>query len=218
MNFIDRNSLGRKFAELFQNDNPSETIIVSLKDQSLLTCISMAKELACWVFPLIYTEVRSPQLGGGPLGAYDFEGAFTGHPDGPVSSEVNSMEMVILLDSLKPDAMRKNANKIEQVGIDLRKSLLRGRNVIICCDVLFDPLPLCIMQNILMEYKPSKLSVVIGNANSATSKYAHALTMDPKILDVIQGVLFEDEHYFEKPDSLNLKEKYEIARNISAYW
>jgi len=85
MNFVDRIALGGKLAQRVKSLNGKDAVILCLQESSLLTCLTMARQLHAWVYPLIYAPVYTSDHARQLLGAYGQEGAFFPLPDGPAA-------------------------------------------------------------------------------------------------------------------------------------
>src|SRR5674476_1635760 len=57
MNFMDRTALGNTLAHKLLQLRGKGAVILCLQESSLLTCLTMAKQLHAWVYPLIYAPV-----------------------------------------------------------------------------------------------------------------------------------------------------------------
>ena len=194
----------------------TDAIIVCLKSSSLLTCISMATYLRAWIYQLEFEPINNPLDETKILGAVTDEGDFVLHPDvSQFELEDVELEFREMVEDRKREAMSV-LNRRGSKAYD--KHVLNGRTVILTGDILFDTLSLAIIEDIMKPIRPQQIIGVAGNVTIDVSDRFHMKTTATNILDILPHSLFDDEHYFEKPDEYSDDEKRALATNICNYW
>jgi predicted phosphoribosyltransferase len=217
MYFLDRLSLGAKLADGITSVRGTDAIIVCLKDSSILTCISMATRLRAWIFPLEFEIVDNPMNRGHTLGAVTIEGEFIQHPDiSHFEYDEVEMEFGAQLEDMKREAMSALNRRATKATLD--KHIMNGRTIILAGDILFDALGLAVAESIMKPIRPKEIIGVAGNVTADISDKFHLTTNSIEILDILPTSLYDDDHYFEKPDAYSMDEKWSLAKNICNYW
>lgn len=218
MNFTDRTSLGNTLALKVQRFHGKGAVVVCLQESSLLTCIALASQLRAWVYPLLYAPVKAPGQNHTFLGAFDQEGNFCRVPETYKGGIKESLETEAYIFEQRPAAMKSIASQLKEYDMKLDKNHLNGRDVILAGDILTSPLPLVVAEKFLKHVSPKSISAVFGNVAPDVAELARLSASETEILDVLSGIVFDDNHYFEHSDSYTIKEKKAVAKNISAYW
>jgi predicted phosphoribosyltransferase len=218
MNFIDRTSLGNKLAHRFERFRDKDAVILCLQESSLMTCLTMASYLRAWVYPLIYIPVYEPDRTHSLLGAFDQDGEFCPIPDSYAVTSKTPREMVDILHDQRPAALKSIRAQKDSYGITLDKHRLDGRHVILVGDVITSPLSLFVAHELLKSVAPKDLTAVAGNVTPEVAQLVRISAGDTEILDIMSGVVFDDDHYFEHADEYTPKQKHTLTEHISAYW
>lgn len=218
MNFMDRTALGNTLAQRLGQLYGKEAVIVCLQESSLLTCLTMAGQLRAWVYPLVYVPIYTPDAAHQLLGAYDQEGDFYPLPDGPAAKAEVAPEITAAIDDQKEAAATLLREQKAKYGITFDEHRLDGRDVILAGDIVADILPLVIAQQLLKNVQPRSLTAVAGNATPATAQLLRVSAGHTEILDVLNGNVSDDDHYFEHRDEYTLDQKQTLTQHIAAYW
>ena len=72
--------------------------------------------------------------------------------------------------------------------------------------------------NILKAYSPAKIAGTCGNITSAISDKFQIETDGCTYMDILPNTFFDDDHYFDQPDTYSEEQKISMANNISLYW
>jgi predicted phosphoribosyltransferase len=219
MNFIDRTSLGDKLASRLEQFHGKDAVILCLQESSLLTCLTIAKQIHAWVHPLMYEPVFSADHARTLLGAFNQDGEFCPMPaDDPEADSELTTEMKAAVKKQKPAAMEAIQKQIDSYGMELDKHRLDGRDVILACDILTSPLPLVVAQHLLKDVSPKSLAAVIGNTTPEVAQLVRISAGQADILDILSGVVYDDGHYFEHADTYTPEQKHTLTQHIAAYW
>ena len=218
MNFMDRTALGNTLAHKLLQLRGKGAVILCLQESSLLTCLTMAKQLHAWVYPLIYAPVYTSANTHRLLGAFDQDGEFCPYPHGPeVESDVSSETAAIIQDQ-KSAAMESINAQTSSYGMVLDKHRMDGRDVILAGDIVTSPLPLVVAQQLLKSVMPKSLTAVAGNVTPEVAQLVRISAIKTDILDILSGVVFDDNHYFEHADTYTSEQKHTLTQNIASYW
>lgn len=219
MLFNDRTVLGKTLATGLQRYRGKDAVVLCLKQESLLTCVTVATELRAWVYPLLSSPVYSQDASHRLIGAYDEDGNFCMNPDGVESSlDELSPDTHFFIESQKSAALQDVKEQAQKYEMTLNKQSMSGRDVIIVGDVVTSALPLALASQLLSTIRPNSIAIAIGNTTPRGAASARLLAEQPTILDVISGVVLDDEHYFEHPDAYDFEQKYALTQHIAAYW
>lgn len=211
MYFTDRVTLGKQMAQGLDKYVGKDAVIICLDEASLLSCLSMARQLRAWVYPLVYEPVYSKNGAYTLIGAVDAKGEIYLHSDTTKEAEelVNSQR-----ESAKAAARKKQA----AYEMTLDQNILTGRDVILACDVLVDPIPLLIARRMLDHALPKSLHIVIGNASPTVAEQVRMTADETLVLDVLSGVIADKDRYFQKQDEYTIEQKRSLTKHITAYW
>jgi len=224
MNFIDRTSLGDTFAQRLERFHGKDAVIVCLQESSLLTCLTAASQIRAWVFPLLYEPVYTPDHAHRLLGAFDQDGNFCAVsdsfalPETPAHKKKVTSETGKIIQKQKTEAMKAIEKRTAGYGLAPDKQLLNGRDVILMGDILTTPLPLIVAQQVLKGATPTSLTAMIGNATAEVAELVRMSAGETDILDVLSGIHFDDDHYFEHTDTYTPEQKQTLTQHIAAYW
>jgi predicted phosphoribosyltransferase len=218
MNFIDRTALGGKLAQRVQQFHGKDAVIICLQESSLLTCLTIAKQLRAWVYPLIYAPVYAPGYAHELLGAYGQDGEFFPLPDGPAGGSEIPAKIKKIIKKQEVDAMKSIQEQVAGYGMVLDKHQMDGRDVIIAGDVVISTLPLLGAQQLLKDVSPKSLTAVVGNATPDAAELVRISAGKTEILDILTGVFHDEGHYFEHSDKYTPEQKHTITQHIAAYW
>lgn len=211
MYFTDRVTLGKQMAQGLDKYVGKDAVIICLDETSLLSCLSMARRLRAWVYPLVYEPIYSKNGAFTSVGAIDANGEVYFHPD--TTKEVEEL-VYSQRESAKAAAIKKQA----AYEMTLDQNVLSGRDVILACDVLVDPIPLVIARRMLDHALPKSLHVVIGNASPIVAEQVRMTADETLVLDVLSGVIADRERYFQKQDEYTIEQKRSLTKHITAYW
>lgn len=218
MRFTDRVTLGIKLAEQLNQLRGNDAVILCLKESSLLMCLTMAKELRAWVYPPLYVPVYSQDGNSRLLGAVAEDLAFVPNPealdtDGNLSDTDSAFveaQRVVSIGSLK--------QMIASYDMEVDKHLMDGRDVVIAGDVVTNSLPVWVALRLLDSIRPKSISFAIGNASASVAETARIMAPTNIVLDILSGVISEDDKYFEHADEYNVQQKQQLTKYIASYW
>ena len=217
--FNDRITLGKKLSSGLQDLKGKDAVILCLKDSSILTCLTMAKELRAWVYPLVFVPVYSQNAAHRTLGAVDDEGNFYEYFEpSEMEREPLSPEDLAAVEDQKNVAAKSAQKELAAYGMKLDKHRMDGRDVIIVGDVITSTLPLTVAHQFLTSVSPKSLTVVAGNATPSVADLIRVSADRTIILDVLSGVVSDDNRYFQHPDAYTLEQKHTLTRHIVTYW
>lgn len=220
MYFIDRATLGKTFAGSLQEYRGKDTVILCLKDSSLLTCLTAAMQLRAWVYPLVFVPIYSEDGTHQMIGAIDEEGQFCSNPQNSWVTDIDQLppEAQSAIRNQRQSAILSTKQQLGSYGMGLDKRQLNGRDVILMCDVLTNPTPLTVANQLLRTVVPRSLTIAIGNATPAVVDMIRVSADKTIVLDVLSGVVFDDDHYFTHPDAYTAEQKRTLTQHISTYW
>lgn len=219
MYFNDRIALGTTLARGLQDFRGKDAVILCLKESSLLTCLTMAKELRAWVYPLVFMPIYSKDNPRLTLGAVDENGKSYLNPE----IGINELEQLptafkSAVEDQKQEALAAIKQQLASYGMEFDIHHLDGRDVIIAGDIVTSPLPLVVAWQLLDTIVPKSLTIVVGNATPAVADLVRISGDKTTVLDVLSGVVSDDDHYFQHPDSYSLEEKRKLTQHIATYW
>jgi len=215
---VSRITLGDVLAHRVQSLRGKDAVIVCLQESSLLTCLTMARRLRAWVYPLIYEPVYTPDAAHRLLGAYDQDGDFCPNPGSPTSEAEPETDAHEISEKQRTKALKSVRDRVAAYGMELNKHQLDGRHAILAADVLTSPLPIVVAQRFLADVSPRSLTAVVGNATAQAAQLVRLSAAQTEILDVLSGIAFDDNHYFEQPDAYSVAEKHTLTQHIATYW
>lgn len=219
MLFNDRTALGKKLAGALQQYRGKDAVVLCLKDRSLLTSVMVAADLRAWVYPLLSVPVYSQDLTRQLYGAYDQDGEFCINPEAIEQRlEEFSPDTRAYIESQRTNAIYQITDQAAKFEMTFSKEVMQGRDVIIVGDIINSTMPFALARQLLSSIRPRSISVALGGTTPQGAAAARLLAEEPVILDVISGVLLDDEHYFEHPDAYDLEQKYALTQHIAAYW
>jgi len=219
MNYASRVSLGNTLAQRLKKFRGKGAIVVCLERDSLLTCLTIASQIHAYVYPLLYEPIYNEDNIHQPLGAYDQDGELCPLPGGPVAhSEDLTPEMRGMLKHLHVPAVEAVMAEKKKFDMSLDKSALNGRDVILAVDILTSVVPVYVVRKLLSEVTPKSVTAVAGNATLETAQLLRLTAAHTEILDVVSGITFDPDHYFEDRDSYSIDQQHTLTRNIASYW
>lgn len=219
MYFNDRVALGKTLAGNLQHFKGEDAVILCLKESSLLTCLAMAMNLRAWVYPLLSVPVYSQDLAHELYGAFGEDGEFCFNPE-RYDTSVDQLppDQYAAIDNQKYAAAHTIQEQAIKYEMMFNKHCMDGRDVIVAGDVVTEGLPLALASQLLSTLKPKSISVAIGNTSPSTAQLTQLIAEKPLVLDVISGIVFDDEHYFEHADSYTPDQKHTLTQHITTYW
>lgn len=219
MYFVDRVALGTKLATKLPETKGQDSVIICLKDSSLMTCISMAITLRCWIYPLIFEPLYHPDDVHLVLGALTQDGEFCLSPDISENEyEYLQSEFNTQIDDQKRNAMHAVNQKVTEYGVRLDKHVMNNRTVILAADILTSAVNLSVVKTLLKPLTPKVVYGVGGNITAKVSDEFHLNAEKTDFMDVLPDILFDDDHYFDRKDGYTDAQKHALAVNISTYW
>jgi len=218
MNFMDRTALGTTLADKIQQLRGKGAVILCLQESSLLTCLTMARQLRAWVYPLIYAPIYTPDNTHKLLGAFDQDGEFCPYPNGPEAESEVSPETAAIIHDQKSAAMDSINTQTASYGMTLDKHRMDGRDVILAGDIVTSSLPLVIAQQLLKNVIPKSLTAVAGNVTPEVAQLVRVSAGNSNILDILNGVVLDDNRYFEHADEYTPEQKHTLTQHIATYW
>ena len=216
MNFVDRSALGNTLAHRLRQFRGKDAVILCLQESSLMTCLTMARQLRAWVYPLIYVPVYTPDVGHKLLGSFDQDGDFC-----PCSADADSEdtpETAKIIKAQRSSAMKQVKKQMASFGMNLDKQAMNGRDVILAADVITSTLPLIVTQHFLKNVAPKSLTAVVGNVTPEVARQVRISADKTDILDILSGIILDDHHYFEHEDTYTEEQKHTILQHIATYW
>lgn len=216
MYYIDRTDLGTRLASQLTATVVPEPIIVCLKESSLATAISVASALHGWIYPLV-TETIQLDADNRTLGIIAADGSYTTNP-ALSTFEVDDimMENHGVIEDKKRQAFSR-LNRDSGVYGTLNPEVFNNRIVILCADILKDQLHIGAIKTIMKPYRPKTVLAAVGNIDVNAADYMRLTADEVRLMDVMSS-MFDDAHYFEKPDPYPLETLQKIAMNISQFW
>ena len=209
--------MGDQLAQRLETFANNDSIVMCLDRSALLCCIELAAMLHAWVFMIHSETIDDPYAIDRKLGVVLESGEFVLNP------AISTREYDYIytnfsseIDQAKRVAMSR-LNRGAQVNA-FDYSFINGRNVLLADDIFRDDMGLAIAKAILKPLRPNHVEGVAGNILPDISTKLYLETEGTTYLDVIPSNLFDDDHYFEQPDSYSDEQKADLAKNISIYW
>ena len=219
MLFNDRTALGKTLAARLQQYRGKDAVVLCLKDRSLLTSVMVAADLRAWVYPLLSVPVYSQDLTRQLYGAFDQDGTFCINPDiAEQRIEDFSPEVRSYIESQRTAAIYQVTDQAAKFEMTFNKEVMHGRDVIIVGDIVDSAMPFALAAQLLSSIRPKSISVAVGDTTPSGAAAARLLAEQPIILDVLSGIVLDDDHYFEHDDAYDDEQKYALTQHIAAYW
>jgi predicted phosphoribosyltransferase len=218
MNFMDRTALGEVLARKYWRLRGKDAVIICLQESSILTCLSMARQLRAWVYPLIFAPVKADNYGQSLLGAYDQDGEFCPYFDDSKPESELSPEVSKYIQKQKQTAIKSIRSQLAGYDLALNPHRLDGRDVILAGDVITSPLPFTVAQQLIKTVSPKSISAAIGNVTPEVARQVRINADHVEILDILSGTIFDDNHYFEHTDPYTQEQKRTLTHHIATYW
>lgn len=218
MFYPNRQALGDQLAPRLTEYKNSECIIFCLKKSSLLACIELAAHLHAYIYILQYSEIADPYDITRNLGAITSKGEFVLNPEISQSEyEYINGDFMSIIEERKREAFSKiNAESNPNPNFNLEA--FNNRKILLFADVLKTSFQIQVALNILKAYKPLKVAGAGGNITSQISDKFQIDTAGCTYMDILPNTFFDDDHYFDQPDSYTEEQKITMANNISLYW
>ena len=218
MFYPNRQALGDQLALKLGHYKDTESIIFCLKRSSLLSCIELAAHLHAYIYIMQYSEISDPYDITRSLGAITSKGEFVLNPVITQSEyEYIQSDFMSVIEERKRTAFSQiNAERDPNPNFSLDS--FNGRNVMLFADILKTSFQIQIAENILRPYAPLSTSGVVGNLTSEISDKFNIDTDGVTYMDVLPNTFFDDDHYFDQPDTYTDEQKISMANNISLYW
>ena len=216
--YPNRQVLGDQLAEKLTQFKDTDSIIFCLKQSSLLSCIELAAHLHAYIYILEYQEIQDPFDVTRVLGAITRTGDFVLNPEiSRGEYEYIAMDFMSVIEERKRDAFSAmNARADANPAFD--KNAFNNRNILLFADILHTQFQIQVALNILKSYKPALITGVCGNITTEISDKFNIETDGVTYMDILPNTFFEDDHYFDQPDSFSDEDKIRMANNISLYW
>jgi predicted phosphoribosyltransferase len=218
MFYPNRQALGDQLAPKLTDFKNSDCIIFCLKKSSLLACIELAAHLHAYIYILQYSEIADPYDITRNLGAITSKGEFVLNPEISQSEYdfINSDFMSIIEERKREAFSRINAERDPNPNFDL--AAFNSRKIILFADILKESFQIQVALNILKSYSPTSVSGAAGNITSQISDKFQIETSGCTYMDILPNTFFDDNHYFDQPDTYSEEQKISMANNISLYW
>jgi len=216
--YPNRQILGDQLAEKLTEFKNTDSIIFCLKKSSLLSCIELAAHLHAYIYILQYAEVQDPFDITRTLGVVTQKGDFVLNPEiSRGEYEYIAMDFMSVIEERKRDAFSQiNAQPDPNPNFDM--NILNNRNILLFADILSTPLQIEVALRILKPYTPALITGVCGNVTTQISDMFNIETDGVTYMDILPNTFFEDDHYFDQPDTFTDEQKIKMANNISLYW
>lgn len=199
------------------NFRNNDSVVMCLDKNALSACIEMARILHAWIFVIYYEEIIDPYARGRTLGALIETGSFVLNPViNQTEYEYIYSEFSSQIEEMKRTAMSK-LNRAKLVNSVDRK-FINGRNVLMTDDIFRDEMGMAIAKALLKPLSPVHIEGAAGNIMSEMSTRLYLETQGATYIDVLPADIFDDDHYFEEPDTFSEEERLMMAQNISQYW
>ena len=171
-----------------------------------------------YVYILQYVEIPDPFDITRTLGAITQKGDFVLNPTiSRAEYDYIAMDFLSVIEERKRTAFSKiNAEANPNPNFDMRA--FNNRNILLFADVLMTSFQIQIALNILKAYSPTKVTGTCGNITSAISDKFNIVTDGCTYMDILPNTFFDDDHYFDQPDTSTDEQKISMANNISLYW
>ena len=216
MYFVNRIDLGRSLARKAEHLKSQDAVVLCLKEDALSTSIGLASELNAWIYPLLIERIAIP---GDPrvIGAINQNGELCYNPGLSIyeRQELENENMALIQDMSRSAFSKLNRHTAMYGQLNINS--LNGRVIILCADILRDQVEIAAALEIL---KPLRTQSIIGLIGNVTNDVADLVTIQSDksdFMDVMTN-MFDDEHYFEQPESYSVEERRQLAMNISQYW
>lgn len=218
MFYPNRQVLGDQLAEKLTQFKDTDSIVFCLKKSSLLSCIELAANLHAYIYIMQYAEIQDPFDITRVLGAVTQKGDFVLNPEiSRGEYEYIAMDFMSIIEERKRDAFSAlNAQPDPNPSFDM--NAFNNRNVLLFADILSTQFQIQVALNILKSYKPALITGVCGNITTDISDKFTIETDGVTYMDILPNTSFEDDHYFDQPDTLSEEDKIKMANNISLYW
>lgn len=216
MYYLNRIELGNRLSEQLQALKGQEAVVLSIKEESMTACISLASQINAWIYPLLtekITIIGDPRV----MGVVNDGGAFIWNPN-LSKSECDGIEMDsrAMLDDAKREAFSKLNRRSSQYG-QYSKDSLNGRVLLLVGDIVRDQMEITAALEYLKSVRYAKLYSAGGNVDANAADYMHLQTDHDIELDVMTN-MFDDGHYFDQQDSYSPDECRQLLVNIVQYW
>lgn len=218
MFYPNRQALGDQLALRLTQYKNTESIIFCLKKSSLLACIELAAHLHAYIYILQYSEIADPYDITRNLGAITSKGEFVLNPEISQSEYeyINSDFMSIIEERKREAFSRINAEPDPNPNFNL--AAFNNRNILLFADVLKTTFQIQVALNLLKSYKPTIVCGTCGNITSQISDKFQIEADGCTYMDILPNTFFDDDHYFDQPDTYTEEQKISMANNISLYW
>lgn len=219
MYFSDRLALGERLADTLPEIRGTDSIIVCLKESSMMVAIVMAIRLRAWILPLFYEKIPNPMDPSSTLGAMAQSGEFCLQP----TISENEYEYIVeeymaQIEEAKREAMSRLNQAMNDYHGTEDSHVLNNRNVILAGDVMMNPLELEVANIVLKPLTPLAVYGAVGNVTVDVSDRFRLSTNKSSILDILPSSVMGEDHYFESRDAYSDEEKKLFAINIATYW
>ena len=202
MYYPNRQVLGDQLAEKLTQFKNTDSIIFCLKKSSLISCIELAAHLHAYIYILQYAEIPDP-----------FDVTVISRAE----YDYIAMDFLSVIEERKRDAFSQ-INAQTDPNPNFNMEAFNNRNILLFADILSTQFQIEVALHILKSYKPALITGVCGNITSEISDKFNIETDGVTYMDILPNTFFDDEHYFEQPDSFTEEQKIKMANNISLYW
>ena len=209
--------LGDQLAERLNTFRNNNSVILCLDRNALSACIEMAVGLHAWIFVIYHEVIPDPYATGRTLGTLIETGEFVINPVISLTEyEYIYSEFSSQIEQTKREAMSR-LNRSSQIN-SIERSFINDKGVLLMDDIFRDEMGIAIAKALLKPLSPSHIEGAAGNIMPEPSTKLYMETQGTTYMDVLPADLFDDDHYYEQPDSYTDEQKMEFLKNISTYW
>jgi predicted phosphoribosyltransferase len=217
--FLDRFALGGALAATLTEAHDQGAIVICLKEGALLTCIEVAASLRAWIYPLVYETIADPDDPHSFIGAVTIDGDFCLSPNvSQMRMDYIQSEFMGVIETSKREAFSRVNRKASEYGSIPDKHVMNGRDVILLGDIMTDTLELAVVAQLLKPLSPKRIFGAAGNVTIDVSDMFHLESDKISFLDILPSHVFDDDHYFEKPDPYSIEQKRQLAQYVTKFW
>ena len=126
------------------------------------------------------------------------------------------MEYNSVIQEASREAFSRLNSRILPYG-QLSKNGLRGRPIVLCADIVRDQVEIAAAIEFLKTIDTHSIVSVVGNITIDAANTLTTTSQKSTFMDIMTN-MFDDDHYFEEPESYTLDERRKLAMNISQYW
>lgn len=203
-------------AQLVPKYRYENCVVIALSDGGVVVGAQIAQQLHCVIMLLLSAEINLPReqvaiAGITPEGTIAYNHQFS---DGEIDEMVG--EYRGLIEQEKLERMHQMNQLLGSNGV-MKKSLLKGHNIILVTDGLKSGFELDLVYEFLKPVDLEKLIVAVPLASVQGVDRMHILADDIYCLSVVADYLDTD-HYYDKNDVPSHKKVIETIEKIVMQW